>query len=191
MRRYTPLLCSFVLGAVCMSLVNPHTSTVTQRAFALAQTTPSVPQNPPTPQSPPATTPPPMLEYPLHPEFGSAFFATQGAKPLTPKVAWLHFRGTMDGGQQQLDGLDCDGCTLKNVVLTYAGGPFRIANGKLSVRGLYLDQGSPADNTLKVLFLAGAIPSRMPPKKQIIPNAPPVMKTNMPTLQRVDWDSSK
>jgi len=110
------------------------------------------------------------------------------AMPKVP-TAWFHLRGVNSGGIQQLDGMDCDGCTLKVKVLTYAGGQFKCTNCSISAANGFLLQGA-AQNTLAVLKLMGAIPGAVPKAKPVNPNTPQLYQSKTRNNEgRMDWVS--
>lgn len=178
MRRYVPVLGSFVLGAVSMFLLlGVQTSTVVQRSFAQAT-------------APPTPSPSPYggAFAELKKRFGvGAGFLMPNAMPTTPDI-WLHMTGGgVNGGIQQLDGLDCNGCRISATLLTYAGGQFRCLGCSIaSQNGVYLL--GPAQNTFNMLRLVGVIPSPKPQEPN--PSAPQQHTIQMNnSTGKLDWVS--
>jgi hypothetical protein len=62
----------------------------------------------------------------------------EGAEPIiAPSTKRVAADSTLAGGTHVLDGLECLNCVFENVVLTYAGGNFKLVNpqfkGKVSI----------------------------------------------------------
>jgi hypothetical protein len=174
MRKYAPLVLSFVFGGLCV--LGIQTSTFVQRLSAQTLSA-KCPTGPTTPVD-------------LAKKFGMMLMSADGAKPGVPDV-WISLGGANNGGPviQQLDGLDCDGCTLKVNLLTYAGGQFKCTNCSIAtVHGIYLEGA--ALNTFRVLQFVHAIPGAPVPKTAPVnPNAPQVMTAVLTKPSRMDWVS--
>ena len=71
---------------------------------------------------------------------------------------------TIEGTEQQIDGLDCEGCTFNSPVLTYGGGPFRLANAK-AVGTVRIELVGAAANTEAFLSILQGATLVRPPQK--------------------------
>jgi hypothetical protein len=180
MRRYALASGSFVLGAVSMFLLlGVHTSTVVQRSFAQTAAPPAPPS---------ASADEDAAIEALTKQFGVAGILVPSAMPKTPAV-WMHMAGGgINGGVQQLDGMDCNGCKVAVSVLTYAGGQFKCENCSITTQYVFLH--GPALNTFKFLQLTHVIPAPGPKAEPTNPNAPPLYKIKMTGAQgRMNWVS--
>jgi len=173
MRKYAPLAFSFLLGG--LFVLGIQTSTVVQRLFA---------------QTPVANCPTgPITPIELTRKFGKVLIASNGAKPAVPTL-WSSLSGNNSGEVAQLDGLNCDGCTLRVNLLTYAGGQFKCTNCSIaSANGIYLEGA--ALNTLRVLQFVNAIPGApaKPKTAPIDPNTPHIETAALSSPTRMDWIS--
>ncbi len=189
MRRYIPLLASFGLGVLSTVLFfGVHTSTVVQSSFAQTTAPPSTPPTPPASASAPSSPYTDLLAA-LSRRFGPSVFVSERSMPVVPNV-WMHMSDIGIKGMagiQQLDGMDCDGCDMSVSLLTYAGGQFRCRNCKIqSANGVFLL--GPAQNTLQVLQIVGAIPGPKPEAPN--PNGQKLNTIQMSNSQgRLDWVS--
>lgn len=90
------------------------------------------------------------------------FLSFPDAIPRVPPLAGTVTDSSFANGEQQLDGLDCTRCTFENVVLSCAGGVFRLKD--MSIKGrLRVDFKEPAKNTIKLLALLEALPTHDKP----------------------------
>jgi hypothetical protein len=96
-----------------------------------------------------------------------------GAEPVVPPLSG-HMTGVaISGALQQLDGIDCDGCTIEASTVTYAGGAFRCNN--CSVKRQLLQLRGAAFNTLTILQAFGAIPPPPAPPRGLPRPAPEIV----------------
>jgi hypothetical protein len=145
MRKVTVALGSFVLGAACMSLLGNHTST-----FA---------------QAPPQKAPPQQ-----------GLITIAGTVPVVPPLPHVALEGnSFQDAAYVLDGLECRGCTFKNVTLTYGGGAYLLQNANVSLP-VKLNLTGAALNTAQLLQTFGLIgcPAKAVPQMPN-PNAPTIM----------------
>jgi hypothetical protein len=126
----------------------------------------------------------------LYKTFGGTGFASPFSMPTIPTSSTFHLDGAdMNVGWQQLDGVDCTGCTIRSKAVVYAGGHFRCDNCKIAPTTGTIILLGPAFNTLKFLQSAGVIPAPKPAEPQTNPNAPQLHKININSAEqtRKDW----
>jgi hypothetical protein len=90
------------------------------------------------------------------------------AEPTVPPLAVRLIGGDIVGALQPLDGMDCEGCTIKASVISYGGGAFNCE--KCIIKSKTVTLKGAALNTLNMLRFFGAIPN--PPPKQSKPQPP-------------------
>jgi len=118
MSRVTLALGSFVFGACCMYFLGSHTSTVTQSLFA---------QTKAAPQSPPAAEKP-------QPFVAGTAILLDGVEPQVPPLHMSPVNGMTVIGKvmtQALDGINCRGCVVDAMEVTYAGGALNCIDCKI------------------------------------------------------------
>jgi len=115
---------------------------------------------------------------------GPRGIADESAKPIVPPLRVHMIGGGVSGMVQQLDGIDCKGCSIINADLTYAGGAFKCENCTISARSLTFEGA--AWNTLQLLQFVGAIPK---PPQTPVPQKPQIMTAELKQQKTVSWVS--
>ena len=87
-----------------------------------------------------------------------AQFSTDAASiPIVPPLKGFVMKNSdFNGGSLQLDGLDCENCTIGNTDFTYGGGAFRLVNPKFKT-GMRITFTGAALNTRLLLILVEAL----------------------------------
>jgi len=87
-----------------------------------------------------------------------------GAEPTVPPLQNAVFTGTaFRGGEQQLDGLNCEECSFTDVTFTYAGGASRLVNPKFSGTTRVTFKGAAANALMTSAFLQSMLQNKKPP----------------------------
>ena len=171
MSKTTLAFGSFVLGCFVSFLFMPRTSIVAQPSFAQGTTTGSQsPQQPTTPK--PQYMPPPATVV-----YSNRF----GGNPFEPVVPGLAPKISVESDtpsmEQELDGLNCEGCKFGALIMTYAGGAFHCVNCMLG--GSKFELKGAAANTVSFLALLGyqlVLPA--PKKPPLNPDWPKVFNAS-------------
>ena len=160
MRKRVPALGLLLFGLSLGFWVGSHTSTIVQSLSAQA----------PSPK----------------PSIRSSGIEAPLAFPTVPDF-WVHLSGDNPGDAiQQLDGMDCDGCTLKVKVLTYSGGQFKCQKCSISYEEVRLFGA--AQNTLTFLQMVGAVP-KPNAESPNNPNTPQIHTATLTNVARLNWVS--
>lgn len=171
MRKYAAVALSFAVGSIS-TLLFIHTSTIVQRSFAQGVSSPYS-----------------AILGELKSKFGGSAVSSPPAMPIVPSV-WLNINsvGFRSGnGVQQLDGINCKGCSVDVAVITYAGGQFRCEDCVFAKPKEIVLLG-PALNTLQFLQLVGIVPPAKPEPPN--PNAPALRTIEMTNkATRKNWVS--
>lgn len=96
-----------------------------------------------------------------------------GAEPVVPRMGVKLKSVTIAGFTQPLDGVDCEECTFKNLVLTYSGGSFRLVKPRFE--NVSIELKGAAKNTVALLDFIRVITSPPPPKQLPDPKANPMV----------------
>lgn len=176
MSKITLALGSFTVGLLLGSLfLGSHTIT-------FAQTPSSPPTSPPTPRKYP------FVDMTIDATTSKAPAVEMGKEPSVPGLGPPFLRLHVKGGQQALDGLDCDDCEFTGGTLLYSGGAVRLGNPTFNgiVR---VELVGPAANTAALLPLLLSITAKQKPQT-FAPNRPVLKTINLTTPAKLDiWQT--
>jgi hypothetical protein len=121
------------------------------------------------------------------PAFAQTIIGTAGV-PIVPGLGGKLIDVTLEGGPQELDGLDCTRCDFRGLTLTYGGGAFKFTDSKISGTIKVVLTGAAANTVTILPFLEGL--TRGTPPKPTIPQTPIEKTATAPQIVTVSFASS-